>query len=46
MTSMVWNISIGQLGLAVWLWSLPALVNLLVSRTWETEKVLNFFATI
>jgi len=31
MMSMVWNISIGQLGLAAWLCSLPALVHLLVS---------------
>jgi len=31
MTPMVWNISVGQLGLAAWLCSLPALVHLLVS---------------
>jgi len=33
MTSMVWNISIGQLGLAAWLCSLPAPAHLLISRT-------------
>ena len=32
-TSMVWNISIGQLGLAVWLCSLPTPAHLLISRT-------------
>jgi len=31
MTSMAWNISIGQLGPAAWLCSLPALVLLLIS---------------
>jgi len=31
MTSMVWNISTGQLGLDAWLCSLPALVHLLIS---------------
>ena len=36
MMSMVWNISIGQLGLAAWLCSLPALVHLLVSWRWAT----------
>jgi len=35
---MVWNVSIGQLGLAAWLCSLPAGVHLLISKTWETEK--------
>jgi len=30
-TSLVWNISIGQLGLVDWLCSLPALVHLLIS---------------
>ena len=38
MISMLWNISISQLGLAAWLCSLPALVHLLIRRTWETEK--------
>ena len=38
MASMVWNISVGQLGLAVCLCSLPALLHLLISWTWETEK--------
>jgi len=37
MTSMVWNISFGQLGLDAWLCSLPALVHLLISWTWATE---------
>jgi len=36
--AIVWNNSIGQLGLAAWLCSLPALVHLLISQTWETEK--------
>jgi len=31
MTSMVWNISIGQLRLAAWLYSLPAPAHLLIS---------------
>jgi len=31
MTSVVWNISTGQVGLAAWLCSLPALVHLLIS---------------
>jgi len=30
-TSMVWNISIGQLGLSVWLCSLPASAHLLIN---------------
>jgi len=38
MISMVWNISIGQLGLAAWLCSLPAPAHRLISWTWETEK--------
>jgi len=38
MRSVVWNISIGQLELATWLCSLPALVHLLISQSWETEK--------
>jgi len=38
MTSMVWNISLGQLGLAAWLCCLPALVHLIISPTQETEK--------
>jgi len=37
-TSMIWNICIGQLGLAVWLCSLTAPAHLLVSRIWETGK--------
>ena len=36
MTSMVWNISIGQIGLGAWLCSLPAPAHLLISWTWET----------
>jgi len=36
--STVCNISVGQLGLAAWLCSLPALAHPLVSQTWETEK--------
>jgi len=31
MTSMVWNISVGQLGLAAWLCSCPAPAHLLIS---------------
>ena len=38
MTSMVWNISIDQLGLAAWLCSLPAPAHLLISQTQETEE--------
>jgi len=38
MTSMVWNISIGRLGLAACLCPLPAPVHLLLSWTWETGK--------
>ena len=30
MTAMVWNISTGQLGLNVWLWSLPAPAHLVI----------------
>jgi len=45
MTSMVWSISMGQLGLAAWLCSLPAPAHLLISWVWETgEKVLDFIA--
>jgi len=42
MTSMVWNISIGQLGSAAWLCSLPA--HLLISWTWETGKSPQFLS--
>jgi len=35
MMSMVWNISIGRLGLAAWLCSLPAPACLLISQTQE-----------
>jgi len=35
MTSMVWNISTGQLRLAVWPCSLPAPAHLLISRIWD-----------
>jgi len=45
MLSMVWNISIGQLGLAAWLYSLPAPAHLLISWIWETGYVLDFIAT-
>jgi len=38
MMSVVWNISIGQLGLAAWLCSLPAPAHLLCSRTRESER--------
>jgi len=38
MMSMVWNISIGQLGLAAWLCSLPAPAHLLSSWIWGTGK--------
>jgi len=37
-TSMIWNISIGQPGLAAWLCSVPAPAPLLISRSWETGK--------
>jgi len=36
MTSTIWNISVGQLGLVAWLVSLLALVHLLIGWTWET----------
>jgi len=36
--SMVWNVSTGQLGLAAWLLSFPALLHLLISRTWKNSK--------
>ena len=38
MTSMVWTISTGQLGLAVWLCSLPAPAQLVISWIWATGK--------
>ena len=38
MTSMVWYISISQLGPAAWLCSLPAPAHLLISWIWETGK--------
>jgi len=38
MTSMVWNISMSQLGLAAWQCCLPAPAHLLISLTWENEK--------
>ena len=41
MMSMVWNISTGQLGLAVWLyqlWLIPAPAHLLLNWIWETGK--------
>jgi len=38
MTSMLWNISTGQLGLAAWLCSRPAPAHLLISQTRETGK--------
>ena len=41
----VWNISIGQVGLAVWLCSLPASAQLLISWIWETGKSPWFIAT-
>jgi len=44
MPSTIWNISIGQLGLAAWLCSLPAPAHLLISQTWETEKSLRFLS--
>ena len=37
-TSVVCNISIGQLGLTAWLPSLPAPAHLLISCMWETRK--------
>ena len=37
-TSVMWNISIGQLGLAAWLCSLPAPAHLLVSSILENWK--------
>ena len=45
LTSMVWNISIGHLGLAVWLCSLPAPAHLFISWIREIENVLDFLAT-
>ena len=38
MMSMVWNIAVGQRGLATWLCSLQGPAHLLISRTWETGK--------
>ena len=38
MMSMVWNICVGQPGLAAWLCSLPAPAHRLVSWIWETGK--------
>jgi len=38
MMPVVWNIVVGQLGLAAWLCSLPGPAHLLVSCMWETEK--------
>jgi len=38
MMSTAWNTSTGQLGLAAWLCSLPALTHLLISQTREMEK--------
>jgi len=35
---MVWNISIGQLGLSGWLCSLPAPEHLLISWIWQAEE--------
>ena len=37
-TSVVWNISTGQLGPATWLCSLPAPARLLISWTWEMGR--------
>ena len=45
MTSVAWNISIGQIGLSVWLRSLPAPAHLLISWIWETEESPWFLAT-
>jgi len=41
---MACDISIGLLGLAVSLYSLPAPVHLLVSWIWKTKKVCDFLA--
>jgi len=40
---MVWNIAIGQPGLAAWLYSLPAPARWLNVRNWK--KILDFIAT-
>jgi len=42
--SVVWNISVDQAGLADRLCSLPALVHLLIRKTWETEKSPGFLS--
>jgi len=42
---MIRNISIGQLGLAAWLRSLPTLVLLLIAEHGKLGKVLDFLAT-
>jgi len=44
MTSVVWNISVSQLGRAAWLCSLPAPAHLLISWTWETGKSPRFLS--
>ena len=44
MIPVVWTISIGQLGLAVWLCSLSAPAQLLISWIWETEISLWFLS--
>jgi len=41
----VWNVAIGQPGLAAWLYSLPAPAHLLVPEGEKLEKVLDFIAT-
>jgi len=45
MTSTVWNISIGQLGLAAWLRSLPAPAHPPLAEHEKLEKVPHFVAT-
>jgi len=45
MTFMVWNISIGRLGLAAWLCSLPALALLIIIWVRETGRSPSFSAT-
>jgi len=45
MTSMLWSISTGQLGLAAWLLSLSAPARLLISWTWKTGKSFWFLSS-
>ena len=45
MTSILWNFSTGQPGLAAWLYSLPGPAHLLIAEYWKLKKVRGFLAT-